>query len=141
MFNRIAVAVLVLSVSACAARHPRPVAPPLRAPLGLQSLPVPGEYPIDSGGSELRLLVYRAGPLGNLGHNHVMVNRAVTGVVRIGAGVSTSSFSLRMRADGFEIDDAQSRSEEGSDFPGDIAEDAEGGYPPQHAEQCSAQCC
>jgi hypothetical protein len=56
-----------------------------------------------------------------------MVNRAVTGVVQIGAGVSASSLSLRMRADGFVIDDAQSRQEEGGDFPGDIPEDAKAG--------------
>jgi hypothetical protein len=127
VFNRIVIAVLALSVAACAARHPRPVTPRLRPQEALQSLPAPGEYPIDSSGSELRLLVYRAGPLGNLGHNHVLVNRAVTGRVQIGAGVSASSFSLRMRADGFVVDDAQSRQEEGADFPGDIAEDAKAG--------------
>jgi YceI-like domain len=128
MFNRIAAAVLVLSLAACAARHPRPVAPPqLPVQERLQALPVPGEYAIDSSASELRLLVYRAGPLANLGHNHVMVNRAVTGVVQIGASVSASSLSLRMRADGFVIDDAQSRQEEGGDFPGDIPEDAKAG--------------
>jgi len=128
MFNKIATAVLVLSLAACAARHPRPVAPPQALSLpSLQALPAPGEYRIDSGASELRLLVYRAGPLANLGHNHVMVNRALTGVVQIGAGVSASSLSLRMRADDFVIDDAQSRQEEGGDFPGDIPEDAKAG--------------
>jgi hypothetical protein len=128
MFNRIATAVLVLSLAACAALHPRPVAPPQVPSLpSLQVLPAPGEYRIDSSASELRLLVYRAGPLANLGHNHVMVNRAVTGAVQIGANVSSSSLSLRMRADGFVIDDAQSRQEEGGDFPGDIPEDAKAG--------------
>jgi hypothetical protein len=128
MFKRIAAAGLVLSLAACAARHPRPVAPPQVPPLpSLQTLPAPGEYRIDSGTSELRLLVYRAGPLANLGHNHVMVNRAVTGAVQIGAGVSASSLSLRVRADDFVIDDAQSRQEEGGDFPGDIPEDAKAG--------------
>jgi hypothetical protein len=130
MFNRIAAAVLVLSVAACAARHPRPVSPVAPEPPALpslQALPTSGEYAIDSSASELTLLVYRAGPLANLGHNHVMVNRGVTGVVHIGDGVPTSSFSLRMRADGFVIDDAQARQEEGGDFPGDIPEDAKAG--------------
>src|ERR1700721_2882440 len=105
MFNKIATAVLLLSLAACAARHPRPVPlPEVPAQARLQSLPPPGEYAIDSNESELRLFVYRAGPLANLGHNHVMVNRAVTGAVRIGTGVATSSFSLRMRASDFEID-------------------------------------
>jgi YceI-like domain len=128
MFNRIAAAVIVLSLAACAARHPRPVVPPeVPAQARLQALPAPGEYRIDSSASELRLLVYRAGPLANLGHNHVMVNRALTGVVQIGAGVSASSFSLSMRGDDFVIDDAQARQEEGADFPGDIPEDAKAG--------------
>src|ERR1700722_17525722 len=119
MFNRIAAAVLVLSLAACAVRPPRPIAPPVvPAQARLQALPAPGEYAVDSSASELRLLVYRAGPLANLGHNHVMVNRAVSGTVRIGADVPASSFSLRLRADDFVIDDAQSRREEGSDFPG-----------------------
>jgi len=127
MFSRIAIAVAVVSLAACAAPRPRPITRPSPVQAVLQSLPAAGEYPIDSSGSELRLLVYRAGPLANLGHNHVMVNRAVTGRVRIGADVPASSFSLSMRADGFVIDDAQARQEEGGDFPGDIPEDAKAG--------------
>ena len=127
MFNRIAIAIAILSLAACAAPRPRPVTRPVPAEAVLQSLPAPGEYPIDSNGSELRLLVYRAGTLASLGHNHVMVSRALTGRVQIGADVPVSSFSLKLRADSFVIDDAQSRQEEGGDFPGDIPEDAKAG--------------
>ena len=127
MFNRIAIAIAILSLAACAAPRPRPVTRPVPAEAVLQSLPAPGEYPIDSNGSELRLLVYRAGTLAGLGHNHVMVSRALTGRVQIGADVPVSSFSLKLRADSFVIDDAQSRQEEGGDFPGDIPEDAKAG--------------
>jgi polyisoprenoid-binding protein YceI len=127
MFNKIAAAVLALSLAACAAQHPRPVTPRLPAQAGLQALPAPGKYAIDSSASEIRLLVYRAGPLANLGHNHVMVNRGVTGAVQIGAGAAASSFSLGMRADAFAIDESQARREEGEDFPGDVPEDAKAG--------------
>ena len=127
MFNRIAIAIAILSLAACVAPRPRPVTRQVPAGAALQSLPAPGEYPIDSNGSELRLLVYRAGTLAGLGHNHVMVSRALAGRVQIGADVPASSFSLKLRADSFVIDDAQSRQEEGSDFPGDIAEDAKAG--------------
>jgi YceI-like domain len=127
MFKQIAAAVLVLSVAACAAPRPRPVTPWLPGQLRLQSLPAPGDYPIDSSSSELRLLVYRAGALSNLGHNHVMVNRAVTGRVQIGGSVSASSFSLKAAVNDFLVDDAQSRGEEGGDFPADIPEDAKAG--------------
>jgi YceI-like protein len=129
MFSKTALAIPVLMLAACAAPRPRQEEPPAPAPpeANLQSLPAPGQYPIDSQGSELRLLVYRAGPLANLGHNHVMVDRAVTGRVQIGADLSASSFSLRLRGDDFEIDDAQARREEGGDFPGDVPEDAKAG--------------
>jgi len=127
MLKQIAAAVLVLSAAACAAPRPRPVAPWLAGQPALQSLPAPGEYPIDSSSSELRLLVYRAGALSNLGHNHVMVNRAVTGRVQIGGSVSASSFSLSAAVNDFLVDDAQARSEEGADFPSDIPQDAKEG--------------
>jgi polyisoprenoid-binding protein YceI len=127
MFNKIAAAVLALSLAACAARHPRPVAPRLPSQASLQALPAPGKYAIDSSASEIRLLVYRAGPLSNLGHNHVMVNRGVSGAVQVGAGAAASSFSLSMRADAFVVDESQARREEGEDFPGDIPEDAKAG--------------
>jgi polyisoprenoid-binding protein YceI len=129
VFKRAAVAILILCVAACGAPHPRPSAPqsvfqPNASP---QSLPAPGAYRVDSRGSELRLLVYRAGPLANLGHNHVMVNRQVTGLVQIGADISASSFSLQVPVEEFVVDDAQSRREEGGDFPGEIPDDARSG--------------
>ena len=129
MFSKIVIAVLVLTLAACTAQRPRPFTPQASTPpsAALQTLPAPGQYVIDSQGSELRLLVYRAGPLANLGHNHVMVSRALAGSVQIGTGLSTSSFSLSLPAESFEIDDAQSRREEGGDFPGDIPQDAKAG--------------
>jgi hypothetical protein len=127
VFNRIAAAVLVLSLAACAAPRPRPPVPLAPVAAALTSLPAPGEYQIDSGISELRLLVYRAGPLSNLGHNHVMVNRELTGMALIGNSISASSFSLRVPVDAFVVDDAQARLEEGGDFPGDIPLEAKEG--------------
>jgi polyisoprenoid-binding protein YceI len=129
MFNRMAVAALVLSLCACGAPRPRPSAPqsPLRTGAALQALPTPGTYEIDSHSSELVLLVYRAGPLANLGHNHVMVSNAVTGAVKIGATLSSSSFSLAVPADSLVVDDPQARRAAGEDFPGEVPEDAKSG--------------
>jgi YceI-like protein len=129
VFKRIAVAVLVLSLSACAAPRPRPRVPqpPIQPSLILQSLPPPGKYAIDSRDSELRILVYRAGSLANLGHNHVLVNRALTGFVQVGDDIAASSFFLSVPVEGFAVDDADARREEGSDFPGDIPQDAKSG--------------
>jgi hypothetical protein len=129
MFDKIAVMLLALSLSACATLRPRPAAPPVPAPPSstLQSLPPSGSYPVDSQNSELRVLVYRAGPLANFGHNHVLVNRGVSGVVQVGATLAESSFSLQVPAEGFVVDDPRARREEGSDFEGDIGEDAKAG--------------
>jgi polyisoprenoid-binding protein YceI len=129
LFKSAALAVLVLCMAACAGPRPHPFAPQSQTQLsaGPQTLPAPGAYHIDSSNSELRLLVYRAGPLANLGHNHVMVNRQVTGLVQIAATLSASSFSLKVPVDAFMVDDAQSRREEGDDFPGEIPEDAKSG--------------
>jgi len=71
--------------------------------------------------------VYRAGPLANLGHNHVVVNRGVTGLVQVGSTISSSSFSLKVPVESFEVDDPEARREEGSDFPGDVPADAKSG--------------
>ncbi|HXI47343.1 MAG TPA: YceI family protein [Steroidobacteraceae bacterium] len=119
---------MVLILSACAAPRPRPSAQPAIQPASiLQALPPPGTYTIDSQNSELRILVYRAGPLANLGHNHVVVNRGVTGLVQVGSTISSSSFSLKVPVESFEVDDPEARREEGSDFPGDVPADAKSG--------------
>lgn len=83
-----------------------------------------GVYRIDSAQSELRLLVYRAGPLGRFGHNHVIVNRAISGRVDFAGNAATASFSLRVPVADFVVDDARMRSEEGADFSEEISEDA-----------------
>lgn len=129
MFNRLATVVLLLCLAACAAPRPRFAAPqrPVPRGAGLQALPSPGKYRIDSDNSELRLLVYRAGALAGLGHNHVMVNRSISGFVQIAPNIAATAFSLSMPVSGFLVDDAQSRSEEGADFPGDVPQDAKAG--------------
>jgi hypothetical protein len=128
VFKRIAGAALVFSLAACTAPHPRP-APQFPVPQAapIRALPAPGDYQIDTAQSELRLLVYRAGPLAHLGHNHVMVNRNVSGGVQIADGISASSFFISAPASGFIVDDPQARAEEGGDFAGDVPEDAKAG--------------
>ncbi len=47
--------------------------PPLKAPAGRIA------YPVATDASEVRIYVYRSGPLAALGHNHVVAARQVTG--------------------------------------------------------------
>src|SRR5271154_439896 len=129
MFKRVGVALVVLGLAACGAPRPRAPAPqtPNQPTPSLQPLPAPGIYRIDSSKSELRVLVYRAGALARLGHNHVLVSRAVSGSVQVAATLSASSFSVSVPAKSFIVDDRQARSEEGGDFPDGVPEDAKAG--------------
>jgi hypothetical protein len=84
-------------------------------------------YSIDSAQSELRLLVYRAGPMARLGHNHVILNRAIGGWVDAAARPESASFALYVPVADFVVDDARARSEEGQDFSAEVPEDAKSG--------------
>jgi hypothetical protein len=75
----------------------------------------------------LRLLVYRAGALANLGHNHVIVNRSLNGSMEVAPQWGASSFSLNVPVSAFIVDDSQARSEEGEDFAADVSDGAKSG--------------
>jgi hypothetical protein len=121
---------------ACGAPKPRPqpasgVAAP--APAGISTgagagpAAGPGAYHIDPAQSELRLLVYRAGALARLGHNHVIYNRAVTGWARYSGDPSTASFFLSAPVAAFVIDEADMRGAEGTDFSEVVSDDDKAG--------------
>ena len=122
---------LALALAACGVPrpHPTPHAPSANAG---ESAPRPTPpagrlYDIDATQSELRILVYRAGPLARLGHNHVVVNRTLHGSITLpdgAAGTAAPGFSLRIPAAGFVVDDAHARREEGADFAADVPPDA-----------------
>jgi polyisoprenoid-binding protein YceI len=73
-------------------------------------------YRIDSASSDVRILVYRAGALARLGHNHVISARRLTGRVYLRRGLLKSSFDLTVPVDGLEVDDPEARAEEGEAF-------------------------
>jgi polyisoprenoid-binding protein YceI len=128
VFKSFNVGVLALLLAACGApriRHAGPPGPGERAAEAIFALPA-RNYRIDENQSELRVLVYRAGPLARFGHNHVMVNRAIRGSVNQDPA-GASMFSLTVPVAGFVVDDAQARRDEGPDFAGDIPDDAKSG--------------
>jgi polyisoprenoid-binding protein YceI len=96
------------------------------APMSMRPPAGVAAYRIDSAQSELRLLVYSAGPMARLGHNHVIVNRAVSGWVDA-AGTAGGSFSLQVPVADFVVDDAQARAAEAPDFSQEVTEDARAG--------------
>jgi YceI-like domain len=129
VFKSLTVAALALTLAACGALKARHAAPPNpQESASRPALPLPGTvYRIDETQSELRVLVYRAGPLARLGHNHVMVNRAIRGTVNLADDVSASVFSLNIPVAAFVVDDAQARREEGADFTAEVPDDAKSG--------------
>ncbi len=127
VFKLFAATALSLCVAACGTpktRQPPAVGEgvePARPPAGAAA------YTIDSAQSELRLLVYRAGPMARLGHNHVILNRAIGGWVDAAARPESASFSLYLPVADFVVDDARARSEEGQDFSAEVPEEAKSG--------------
>jgi hypothetical protein len=127
VFKRFSICALFVVLAACAAlkgRHAGPQQP--HEPAGPADQQFSGKlYRVDESRSELRILVYRAGPLARLGHNHVMVNRALRGEVKLAD--SGSGFWLNVPAAGFLVDEARARREEGADFGNEVPEDARSG--------------
>ncbi len=129
MFKSSVIGVLALLLAACGTPRPRHAVP--QSPGESPSAPkvsLPGTvYRIDERHSELRILVYRAGPLARFGHNHVILNRSIRGVVNLAGVGGESTFSLSVPAAGFVVDDAQARREEGAEFAAEVPDDAKSG--------------
>ena len=80
-------------------------------------------YNVDPQASEIRLLVYRDGPLARFGHNHVVVGR-VHGEIRAGDAAAGSGFRLEIPVDSFVVDASAARAEEGDEFAAQVSEPA-----------------
>ena len=76
----------------------------------------PAVYVIDSAASELRFLVYRAGALARLGHNHVIVARDLTGHIYRQEALEQSTFQLSIPVDALAVDPKDARAAAGEDF-------------------------
>jgi hypothetical protein len=104
-------------------------APVTRTPVGggNPAAPPSAAYRVDAAQSELKLLVYRAGPLAHLGHNHVIVSRAMSGWVDVPTAYSAASFYLALPVAEFAVDEPQERNAEGADFSTQVSDDARAG--------------
>jgi hypothetical protein len=121
-------AALALLLAACGAPPPRPPNPHPAAPPPASTPAAHGTaYRIDSAHSELRLLVYRAGALAALGHDHVIVNRALEGWVAPAGSSAGAAFFLSIPTSGFVVDEAAARAQEGADFSEEVGDDAKAG--------------
>ena len=127
MFKSCVMLAAVVLLAACGAPQPRePTTQGVTSPF-----PAPpagrGVYAIDPAQSEVRLLVYRAGAMANLGHNHVITHRAVGGWVRFAGNPTDAAFALNLPVADFVVDNAGARAQEGTDFFEEVPEEAKEG--------------
>lgn len=118
----------LIPVAACQTVRPPEEAPALAEPVELEAV-VPSTAPrfvVDPQASEIRLLVYRDGPLARFGHNHVIVGQ-VRGEIFAGDTAATSGFRLEIPVDSFEVDPPAARTEEGAGFAAEVSEQARAG--------------
>ncbi|HLS79875.1 MAG TPA: YceI family protein [Steroidobacter sp.] len=118
-----AAAFCTVALTAC----PRPVRAPETAPTPA-ALPGPSDlrgaapYQLDADASEVHILVYRAGPLARLGHNHVMTPRTLTGRAWLHEDFTRSGFELSFPVADLVVDDPAARIAAGADFDSEITQ-------------------
>jgi hypothetical protein len=132
----LAAVMFIASLSGCATRQPAqpglpaPGQAPAQAP-AQRFIPSPlhgRPFEVIPEQSRLIVLVYRAGPLASLGHNHVIACRCLTGTIYLPRDPLRASFDLRIPVNQFTVDDPELRaSEGGSDFPPDVPQSARQG--------------
>lgn len=104
-------------LSGCAGpgRQPAPV-PPQELPAATRAWPAgaAGTYAVEDGASQLRILVFRAGSLAALGHNHVISHRRLRGEIILEP--DRARFRLSATVADFEVDRPELRAEAGPGF-------------------------
>jgi len=83
-------------------------------------------YLVNTSASEIRLLVYREGPMARLGHNHVITGR-VRGEISVSETAAASGFRLEIPLESFAVDLPVPRSEEGAEFSAEVSDVARQG--------------
>lgn len=91
-------------------------------PPGVATAVQAAEYRVVSDESELRVLVFSAGALGALGHNHVISSKALEGRVRVGESAPGSAFELLMPVGSLVVDPPEARAAAGRGFDGEVDE-------------------
>lgn len=130
---RCGVPALCAALAACGASPSRPPAAagpgghPTSAAVAAGPPPARGHFRIDSAGSELRILVYRAGPMAALGHDHVISGHSLEGWATFDGAAAGAAFALTVPVADFSVDDPGARAEEGPAFAEPVTEEAKAG--------------
>ena len=100
-------------------------APPLSGPAAGAAKPPPPlperdatVYRVDRSESQIRIRVYRAGPLADVGHNHVITSSDIHGCIYLHHRLADSGFRLTIPVTGLNVDPPAARAQEGKGFEG-----------------------
>lgn len=117
---RFLVAVLVASLTSCVA-PPRPetspTAPEPAAPTDAAAATI---FEIVS--ADISVQVYRAGPLAELGHNHVIASTGLVGRIELREPLSASTLKLALPLGTLTVDEPARRAAAGEGFPDNLTE-------------------
>ena len=116
---------LVVALLPACVKLEAPVRPGIEAPAPLQQ-PAPGSrrFAIRAELSEVRILVYRAGPLAAFGHNHVIRAPAIAGEVHLAPDFRRSVLAFSLPVRDFEVDPPAARALEGEEFAAQLSAEA-----------------
>lgn len=116
----------VVLLAGCQAAPPPRAEQTLPPDVAPEPLPLPDArvYRVVPGESEIRVLVFRTGPLAKFGHNHVIRTTAVTGTVYRGASVARSGFRITVPVRTLEVDPPAARAQEGEAFESELSDGA-----------------
>ncbi len=83
-------------------------------------------YLVDPEASQIRLLVFRDGPMARVGHNHVMAGQ-VRGELYVSDTAAASGFRIEIPVESMQVDASAPRAEEGDEFAATVSEQARKG--------------
>lgn len=120
---------LVAGLSGCVTRRIAPPAPGRVPAAKLVPSPLVGRpFDVIAADSRLIVLVYRAGALAAVGHNHVIACHCLSGTIYLPSDPMRASFDLHLAVTQLTVDDPALRAAEHSpDFPADVPQSARQG--------------
>ena len=117
-------AAFLLLQTGCRPVRELPTAPATAPAVTVEAPPGYHRYRVVPAESEVRVLVYRSGPMAQLGHNHVLSSRSLEGEILLAESGTDARVALVLPVSSFTVDQAKLRLEEGADFPGAVDEGA-----------------
>jgi polyisoprenoid-binding protein YceI len=123
-----ALALLALQSFGGCALSPRGGTPQAPAPPATVAPHLGTPYDVVAAESLVTILVYRAGTLASVGHNHVIACHELRGTLYVTPDPMRSSFELHLPVASLTVDESELRAQQASaDFPPDVAPSAREG--------------